>query len=129
MREIKFRGKSLNSGKWVYGLLTERVCGGNYHRYINQIESNPVRVGDNTIGEYTGCNTSGLFGYMYEGDTIENEYDDTFVIAFRKGSFVGVHEPSCRAEAEGECKTDYLVDLLDAFKLEVIGNIHEEENK
>lgn len=60
MREIEFRGKSKNSGRWVYGdLITQRY---NSRQGIHIYEKNDklqsgyqfVRVDKKTIGQYTG---------------------------------------------------------------------------
>jgi len=60
---------------------------------------------------------------IFESDIAIDKHDYIYLIDFRKGGFVAVHAPDCRAEAEGECKWDDLGSIYD--ELEVIGNIHE----
>lgn len=58
MREIKFRGKRIDNGEWVYGsLLISKEKGSlePLHYYICPLESNGTfRVAPGTIGQYTG---------------------------------------------------------------------------
>lgn len=50
-REIKFRGKRLDNGEWMYGDLLHLVDG----MYIsNDHGSNMARVYPDTVGQYTG---------------------------------------------------------------------------
>ena len=72
MREIKFRGKSKLTGKWVYG---------NYDFYIfietnlleNIIENKnelPIPIDIKTLGEYTGLKDRNM-KEIYEGDVVQ----------------------------------------------------------
>jgi len=66
---------------------------------------------------------------VYNGWILRDEYKK-YLVDFRNGSFVVVHEPSCGSEREGECKIDYLFDFLKLKKdnIEIIGNIDENPN-
>ncbi len=66
---------------------------------------------------------------IYVGYILQDEYRN-YLVDFRNGSFVVVHEPSCGTEREGDCKTDYLFDFLKLKKdnIEIIGNIDDNPN-
>ena len=73
--------------------------------------------------QYTGLKDSSENRIeIYRGDICKDKHDYTYLIDFRKGGFVAVHEPECRAEAERECKWDDLGCIYD--EIEIIGNIY-----
>lgn len=45
---------------------------------------------------------------IHENDSLEDKDGNKYLCGFRRGRHVIVHAPTCRAEEEGECKTDYL---------------------
>ena len=73
MREIKFRGKSLDSGKWIYGY----VVGTPTNIYIipsgfdGSMDHCAVEVDSNTIGEWTALKDKNG-KEIYEGDIVLN---------------------------------------------------------
>ena len=76
MREIKFRGKRLDNGEWVYGDLQHRA-GGQYAIVVPEPDGNGVWgyaahfVNPNTVGQSTG-----VLDYegraVYDGDIVES---------------------------------------------------------
>jgi len=75
MREIKFRGKSLRTGKWVYGSLV-RYGDGRVEIYtlINPRDENSLRawleeVDSATVGQFTGLRDKND-REIYEGDIV-----------------------------------------------------------
>ena len=53
MREIKFRGKRIDNGEWVYGCYLKRWTGTKYKHYIHDGLSE-YEVDPETVGEYSG---------------------------------------------------------------------------
>ncbi len=63
MREIKFRGKRIDNGEWVFGDLVHSFWRSSVI-YINDQEVDPE-----TIGQYIGLIRDNV--YMYEGDIVK----------------------------------------------------------
>lgn len=124
MRVIKFRGKSLNTGLWVYGDLTQRG-----KRMFIEYEVNPE-----TIGQFIG-----LFDKngqeIYEGDIVrkitKSGYPDNFVgeIVFRNGLFGFKNDNQYGLPVSILVKSSEWVDGnasgTSTYEYEVIGNIYD----
>lgn len=124
MRQIKFRGKRLDNGEWVYGDLVHTIK----DTLILPIDEgwNQYSVNSETVGQFTG-----LFDKngkeIYEGDIVKtplldpifgdilSDAFDNAPIEFSNGSFVVSYY-------NGNHKI-YIQDLYD--KIKVIGNIHD----
>lgn len=125
MRVIKFRGKSLNTGLWVYGDLTQRG-----KRMFIEYEVNPE-----TIGQFIG-----LFDKngqeIYEGDIVrkitKSGYPDNFVgeIVFRNGLFGFKNDNQYGLPVSIIVKSSKWVDGnasgTSTYEYEVIGNIYDD---
>lgn len=127
-REIKFRGKRLDNGKWIYGdLLTPKsIDDGYWIRYDDEDgDTLTHQVDPATVGQFTGLHDKNGTP-IFEGDLIHLPFDEPHVIyekpynlkvVFNKGYF-GVTQNDLEYEPlfvySGTC--------------EVISNIHDTPN-
>lgn len=116
MREILFRGKQSDDGKWVYGWLCRYPFGrwplkdaiipsedaeGGYHHF--------AEVDSSTVGQFTGLyDKNGK--RIFEGDVVASVSGMTFEVKFGGGSFY----------MDGTAIT-----IHHAKRFTVIGNIHD----
>lgn len=123
MREILFRGKRVDNGKWVKGCLlydseqNEAYIAEHFEdkaAYINQVSLE-------TVGQYTGLTAKGA--EIFEGDVLKFSYtgkgkgvEGVAVVEFDNGKF-GVKW--------GWHKEFVPLDGFSNTEVEIIGNIHD----
>ena len=118
MRTIKFRGKRIDNGKWVYGdLITEK---GTYICYYNkENEWLEVKVIPETVGQFTGLlDKNGK--EIFEGDVVNiNEVERKYIVKFHNGCFKLFHaDPKLNGMLWGT--VERVSEMI--FNIEVVNN-------
>lgn len=135
MREIKFRGKRIDNGEWVYGYYFYGFELGYNSESYNDVpprchyiftDRGYFEVDPSTVGQYTGLNDKNGVE-IYEGDICEvTRFDyngqntqEKCVVKFEDGAFIMFEQT----------KIGFYIALCDindvACDVEVIGNIHD----
>lgn len=121
MREILFRGKRIDNGKWVVGMLARYNSKFNTANMVDEFEI-LVPVISETVGQYTGL-TDKNGKKIFEGDIVKDEQVQLFskvVYATSQDGFDGI--------------SGFMVDDIDDgmqnyngfwHLVEIIGNIHD----
>lgn len=127
MREIIFRGKREDNGKWVYGnyVKVEEMAGnGKYEHYIIEVPAigTSYSVSPETIGQFTGL-TDKNNKKIFEGDivqgTIVSAWNKALVrceVIYNKDGFISV---------ERTRNQDWVHKVKFGKDIEVIGNTHD----
>lgn len=140
-REIKFRGKRISNGKWLYGDLMHDTVGGCYVFPIDcaaLYKENAILP--ETIGQYTGLKDKngkeiyegdvvrvGIVPFNYIGKNPEPYYVDA-VCVYSQGSFLYKRISPFDKKKLSRNWTYRPVYRHDIYTVEIIGNITDNED-
>lgn len=135
MRKIKFRGKSVETGEWIYGSYLQPVDEKSKHFIIYFDQENKCHkeeVNQITLGQYTGYmdwNDTEIYeGDILKGDRYPISDNDSYVllVEYENDRFWGVSTLKSNSRVSGISHgiADGLHDF-EEIKLEIVGNIHD----
>lgn len=131
MREILFRGKRIDNGKWVYGYYAP-CCLGRFPCSPCIVPDpdgiwEPIEVDPFTIGQYTGL-TDKNGKEIFEGDIIkivpDCDYSDDYSIS-KVYSYNGIFCVDYHGDDFDSTALGFLEDYLPDGDFEIIGNIRD----
>jgi uncharacterized phage protein (TIGR01671 family) len=120
MREIKFRGKRLDNGEWLYGSLV--ILNG---RYFIFDDANRHEVDPTTVGEFTGLKDKNG-KEIYEGDVIALHCPRIKLVLIESFTIPATQLLwGALVDRKELCYLRLDQDWIYKFGKEVIGNIHD----
>lgn len=129
MREIKFRGKRIDNGEWVYGCLV-RYSDNSSYIFGDYVDKNEVwKVLTETVGQFTGLlDVNGK--EIYEGDIIkvtgEFAIDDSGIIKWSQQEDDYTYHCGFMVDWQEEVKRrSHLSFWANHREIEIIGNIYD----
>ena len=138
MKDILFRARKVDKDKWIYGApvknCEECIMVGDVDEQdgIYELWKNADYVSPKTIGQYVGIDD--INGkHIFEGDIVKivtpnDDEDLPFVTEYYE---IGYNEKQRAFVLRSDCGDepfDFLQEEMDEYKVEVIGNIYENED-
>lgn len=121
-----WRGKRLNDGEWVKGLLEYRDLERTSVRLYSENDCYGLWVNPSTLGECTGL-TDKNGKLIFEGDILG--FDGVFgsydLVEYHNGVFGVRTKPEDGGENYSCCEFPLYEELNDCVPAEIIGNIHD----
>lgn len=141
-RVIKFRGKSIEDGRWVFGdLIHTSTSKAAIWPIGNETHNGIVEVNPNTVGQYTGLRDR-MGKEIFEGDVVRQEWETTIsddlgdafdssgtqtgvVVIRSKGVCISPCLSVCSHNDEALITRNK---QLSGYRCEIIGNNHDNPN-
>ena len=135
MREIKFRGKRVDNNEWIYGYYVYYSTFNRHDIWVDGTIGDWHEVVPDTVGQFTGLHDKNGKD-VYEGDIIKSKSSiGTYTIVWDNCGFK--KRGNSDAKSAFNYKNDGIFDIFiydgdneekkDYYKIEVIGNIHENQ--
>ena len=124
-REILFRGKSIQNGKWLYGNI--QIPEAPYDEYFMLDNGWQMQVDANTVGQYTGLKDKNG-KEIFEGDIVTTNDYRFFAIEYREEEAAFKMIDYGIAPFERDIR-ELTKKGINEQRIKVVGNIHDNQKR